>query len=80
MHDLQDLQLDLIQVSKMVKNQSLVKNFISAYEERFIVFTTVNKQKCFVVLQKKMPGKEVKKVISNVAYNLYNSTKGVLEK
>lgn len=51
-HDLEDLQLNLIKSRKLSKNQSMVKSILGTYDDRYLAVAPVENQLSFIVFQK----------------------------
>lgn len=55
LYDLEALGISLIHTRKEVKNTSLIRNFVSSYEDRFVSLIPVKGQMSFVVFKKNAP-------------------------
>lgn len=80
LHDLDDLQLELILARKQTKNQSMVGGLIGSYDERYLSMVQLNGDLFLVVLRRFVPLAESQRKFTNAARQVLEQTKQNFEK
>lgn len=80
LHDLDDLQLELVQARKQIKNQSVVSGLIGSYDDRYLSMVQLNGELSLVVLRKVAPLAESQRKFTTAARSVIDQTKQTFEK